>query len=132
LIWAIGISIAVGKLTAGGQIPVIARVFPPTRDVVIVGLVAWFLIRLNRAVVDSLQRRARAENRHFDMTSAEAVSKTLTACVAVIAALAVMQTLGLSPASLLAFGGVTGVALGFAAQGLVANLLGGITIFASK
>src|SRR3546814_14641638 len=43
-----------------------------------------------------------------------------------------MQTLGFSITSLLAFGGVAGIALGFAAQGLVANLLGGATIYASR
>src|SRR3546814_18254103 len=43
-----------------------------------------------------------------------------------------MQTLGFYITSLLAFGGVASIALGFAAQGLVANLLGGATIYASR
>src|SRR5699024_5977189 len=41
LVWVVGISVAVGKLTVDGQIPVIADMFPPARNIVVVGLVAW-------------------------------------------------------------------------------------------
>lgn len=132
LVWVVGISIAEHKLAAGDSIPLVAEVFPPVRDIVIVGLVAWFLLRLNRGIIDSLYRSAKAEKRNFDLTAADAVGKFLTAIVALIAVLTIMQTLGFSLASLLTFGGVAGIALGFAAQGLVANLLGGITVYASR
>src|SRR3546814_8266429 len=39
---------------------------------------------------------------------------------------------GFSVAGLLALGGAGGIAIGFAAQSLVANLLGGLTIYASR
>src|SRR3546814_8604034 len=68
-----------------------------------------------------------------DVCSSElAIGKSGNAAIVVIAALVMMQTLGFSITSLLAFGGVAGIALGFAAQGLVANLLGGATIYASR
>src|SRR3546814_6385261 len=50
----------------------------------------------------------------------------------VTAALVILQTLGFSVAGLLALGGAGGIAIGFAAQSLVANLLGGLTIYASR
>jgi MscS family membrane protein len=71
-------------------------------------------------------------SKDFDETAADAIGKSSTAAIIIVAALVAMQTLGFSIASLLAFGGVAGIALGFAAQGLVANLLGGITIYASR
>jgi MscS family membrane protein len=43
-----------------------------------------------------------------------------------------MQTLGFSISGILAFGGIGGIAIGFAAQGLVANLFGGLTVYASR
>lgn len=132
LVWVIGLSIAASVLTTGGQMPLLAEVFPPVRDVAAIGIVAWFLIRLARQVIDNLRSRAKAEDSEFDETAADAIGKSATAAIVVITALVMMQTLGFSIASLLAFGGVAGIALGFAAQGLVANLLGGATIYASR
>lgn len=43
-----------------------------------------------------------------------------------------MQGLGFSISAVLAFGGVAGIAIGFAAQGIVANLFGGLTVYASR
>lgn len=132
VVWVIGASIAAKVLTTGGRMPLITQTFPPIRDVVLVGIAAWFLIRLARQASDNLHSRARAEGKEFDETAADAISKSITATVVIVAALMMMQTLGYSIASLLAFGGVAGIALGFAAQGLVANLLGGATIYASR
>lgn len=132
VVWIIGLSIAASALTTGGRMPLFAKVFPPVRDVVAIGIAAWFLIRLARQVVENLHGRAKAEGSDFDETAADAIGKSVTAVIVIIAALVMMQALGFSIASLLAFGGVAGIALGFAAQGLVANLLGGATIYASR
>jgi len=132
VVWIIGPSIAGSALTTGGHLPLLIKVFSPVRDVAAIGIAAWFLMRLARQVRENLHGRARAEGSEFDETAADAIGKSVTAVIVVIAALVMMQTLGFSIASLLAFGGVAGIALGFAAQGLVANLLGGATIYASR
>lgn len=132
VVWVIGFSIAASVLTLDGRMPLLAKVFPPIRDVAVIGIGTWFLIRLTRQVSDNLHSRAKAEGRDFDETAADAIGKSVTAVIIVVAALVMMQTLGFSITSLLAFGGVAGIALGFAAQGLVANLLGGATIYASR
>jgi len=132
MVWVIAFSIAANALTIDGRMPLLASLFPPIRDVAAIGIAAWFLIRLARQVSDNLYSRAKAEGRDFDETAADAIGKSVTAAIVVVAALVMMQTLGFSITSLLAFGGVAGIALGFAAQGLVANLLGGATIYASR
>jgi MscS family membrane protein len=132
VVWIIGFSVAESALTIDGRMPLLAKTFPPVRDVAAIGCVAWFLIRLARGAADNLRGRAQAEDRDFDETSADAIGKAVTATIVIVAALVMMQTLGFSITSLLAFGGVAGVAFGFAAQGLVANLLGGATIYASR
>lgn len=131
-IWIIGLSIAAAALTTDGRLPLLTKLFPPMRDVVAIGVAAWFLIRLAQQVSENLHNRAKVEGSDFDETAADAIGKSITAAIIVVAALVTMQTLGFSIASLLAFGGVAGIALGFAAQGLVANLLGGATIYASR
>lgn len=132
MVWVTGLSIVEDRLTAEGHWPVFAEVFPPLRDIVVVCIAAWFLLRLTHGVTDYLVRSAKTQYKEFDETAADAVGKVITAAIAIIATLVIMQTLGFSLASLLAFGGVAGIALGFAAQGLVSNLLGGITIYASR
>lgn len=132
LAWVIGFSIAEGVLTSEGHLLFLARVFPHVRDVIVVAMVAWFLIRLTRRATGNLHGRARARGVDFDETAADAIGKAAIASTIIIAVLMMMQVLGFSIASLLAFGGVAGIALGFAAQGLAANLLGGITIYASR
>ena len=132
VVWVIGLSIAASALTIDGRMPLLAKMFPPIRDVAAIGIAAWFLIRLARQVADNLHSRAKMEGRYFDETAADAIGKSVTAAIVVVTALMMMQTLGFSITSLLAFGGVAGIALGFAAQGLVANLLGGATIYASR
>jgi MscS family membrane protein len=132
VVWIIGLSVAEGALTAGGRMPFLAEIFSPTRDVVAIAIVAWFLVRLTRRAVKNLYVRAKMLSKDFDETAADAIGKSATAAIVIVAALVAMQALGFSIASLLAFGGVAGIALGFAAQGLVANLLGGITIYASR
>lgn len=132
VVWIIGLSIAVDALSVGGHMPILAKVFPPARDVAAIVTAAWFLVRVTRRSVRNLHWRALAQGKHFDETAADAIGKLVCALIIVIAALIVMQVLGFSIASLLTFGGVLGIALGFAAQGLAANLLGGITIYASR
>lgn len=133
IVWLIGLTAAVDVfILRGGRFPLLVKVFPPTRDVAAIAAVTWFLIRMIDRVMGNYQAQARARNKELDETSTDAIGKVATAVVVIVAALMAMQTLGFPIASLLTFGGIAGIALGFAAQGLVANLLGGISIYASR
>lgn len=132
LVWVIGVSIISQMMVVDDAIPVLANWFGPVREVVIIAIVVWFVLRLQRRAMANLRWRARGQDRHFDETAADAISKLVTATIILVALLVTMQTFGFSVASLLTFGGVAGIALGFAAQGLVSNLLGGVTIYASR
>jgi MscS family membrane protein len=132
LIWMIGLSIAIDALTKNGHLAVLAKVFPPARDVVVIAIVAWFLMRVVTRAKKNFYARAVRLGHEFDETAGEAISKLVIAVIVIAAIVVMMQSLHYSIASVLAFGGVAGIAVGFAAQGLVANLLGGITVFASR
>ncbi len=132
VVWMIGLSIAIGPLIAGGHMPVLHKTFPLARDVLVIVFVAWFFMRLVRRGEWNLFARAKEQGKEYDPTAADAIGKLVRAVIVIIALLVMVQSLGFSIASLLAFGGVAGIAIGFAAQGLVANLFGGITIFVSR
>lgn len=132
LIWIIGLSVAVTILTQGGKASLLAAVFPPARNIAAIAVAAWFLLRVVGRSQLNLQHRARRQGQELDRTAADAIGKLLRAAIVITAVLVMMQTLGFSIAGILAFGGMGGIAVGFAAQSLVANLLGGLTVYASR
>ncbi len=131
-IWVAGLSAAIRLLTDGGKFSLLSEVFPPARGVAVVAIAAWFLFRAVGELEQNIQHHARLHEREIDQTAADAIGKLLRAAILITAILVAMQTLGFSVSGLIAFGGIGGIAVGFAAQGLVANLLGGITIYASR
>lgn len=54
----------------------------------------------------------------IDPTAADAMSKLAWVTIFIMAMLSILQTLGVSVTSLLAFGGAAGIAVGFAARGV--------------
>jgi MscS family membrane protein len=64
----------------------------------------------------------------MDYTTVNAVSKLSRVVVIITAVLIALQTLGYSISGVLAFGGVGGIAIGFAAKDLLANFFGGFII----
>ncbi|MDM3869944.1 mechanosensitive ion channel family protein [Porticoccus sp. W117] len=64
-----------------------------------------------------------------DETTAKAVGKLLRAAVVISAALILMDQFDVNISGLLAFGGIGGIAVGFAAKDLLANFFGGMMIY---
>ena len=64
----------------------------------------------------------------MDFTTVNAISKLSRMVVVITAVLIALQTLGYSISGVLAFGGVGGIAIGFAAKDLLANFFGGFII----
>ena len=137
LVWVLGITLA-GQILlrrADGSFEpdsLLAEGLGPARDVGVILAVMWLLLRAVNGIQDNLLLRAREHGRELDPTAADAIGKLTKASIVITAILMMMQALGFSIAGLLAFGGMGGIAVGFAAQSLVANLLGGLTIFASR
>jgi MscS family membrane protein len=64
----------------------------------------------------------------MDYTTVNAISKLSRVVVIITAVLIALQSLGYSISGVLAFGGVGGIAVGFAAKDLLANFFGGFII----
>jgi len=104
----------------------------PGRRVGVILLFAWFLIRLIREGVGAITARHEDTGVAYDRTTMDAVAKLLRLTVTVIATLVLLQTLGVSVAGVLAFGGIGGLAIGFAAKDLLANFFGGLMIYLDR
>ncbi|WP_416053948.1 mechanosensitive ion channel family protein [Marinibactrum halimedae] len=104
---------------------------PLIRELGVVLLLSWFLVRLVKQVEFRLVYEARGDQR-VDKTSAMAIGRLLRISVIVSSALIVLQSLGYSVSGVLAFGGIGGIAVGFAAKDLLANFFGGLMIYLDR
>ncbi|HEY9148015.1 MAG TPA: mechanosensitive ion channel family protein [Gammaproteobacteria bacterium] len=131
LIWLLGITFAaeiVGKQTDAA----IFAVVTPVREIGVITLVTWFVFRFIQRMEQTIFIKAEREGRHVDPTTVDAISKLLRLSVIITAVLVGMQTLGFSISGILAFGGVGGIAVGFAAKDLLANFFGGMMIYLDR
>ncbi|WP_347329603.1 mechanosensitive ion channel family protein [Marinimicrobium locisalis] len=129
LIWLIGISWA-SYLTHQGTDIELMGVVKVVRQVGTVLLLVWFLVRFIRLGEKAFLHPRKGDP--GDPTTVGAVSKLLRATVVVTAVLVIMQSLGYSISGVLAFGGVGGIAMGFAAKDMLANFFGGLTIYMDR
>ncbi len=127
LIWISGLSFALRliQLQTGEQL---LDYLTPARNIGFILCITWFLLKLIReAATNTIAARPMIDGAE-DRTTVDGLSKIARIVVGVLAALMVIQTLGFSISGVLAFGGVGGIAVGFAAKDLLANLFGGLMI----
>ena len=133
LVWLLGTIVAMRYyFPHDGSHPAIEKFAPVTQEILFILLLGWFLFRLINRVEENYFKRASVKGTDVDRTAATAVQKLATIIAFLVVTLGIFQALGLSIAGLLAFGGTAGIAVGFAAQNLVSNFFGGLTIFASR
>ena len=131
LIWVVGIAFA-GEIVLRETGTTLFEAVDPLRDVAIIGILAWFLIRLTTNVQNNLIERHQREDIHYDRTTIEAIGRLLRASIVITAVLVALQTLGFSISGVLAFGGIGGIAVGFAAKDLLANFFGGLMVYLDR
>lgn len=149
LVWVLGVTWAaqiIGDETGAAIFAYAERV----RDVGLIWMLAWFAVRfigeVEEQVINSqpggkaaagtaagqrLQDSATAK-RQQDVMTAKAIAKILRVSVLVTGVLLAMQALGFTISGVLAFGGIGGIAVGFAARELLANFFGALMIFMDR
>ncbi|WP_370261774.1 mechanosensitive ion channel family protein [Limnobacter sp.] len=130
LIWLLGLSWA-AELTHAAAPTALFEYLGPLRRAGAIVLVAWFLFSLAKHFEQVLQVR-RGDKEPMDPTTASAIGKLLRASILITATLVILQNLGFSISGVLAFGGVGGIAVGFAAKDLLANFFGGLTVYMDR
>ncbi|QKI90315.1 mechanosensitive ion channel family protein [Thiomicrorhabdus xiamenensis] len=93
--------------------------------------VGWFVIRLVQRLELHLKDVAKEDDR-LDEVTVEALAKIIKLLAFVLTGLFFLSAFGVSMTGLLAFGGVGGIAVGFAAKDLLGNVLGGLMIYLDK
>ncbi|MEZ5315349.1 MAG: mechanosensitive ion channel family protein [Chlamydiales bacterium] len=127
LIWLIGMTFAAQIL----EVEIDAKIFnliEPTWYIGLISLIAWFLIRF----VQRIEENILTISCKVDKTTADAIGKILRISILITATLVTLQTLGVSLSGVLAFGGIGGIAIGFAAKDLLSNFFGGFMLYLDR
>lgn len=106
-------------------------VVDPMRRIGVIVLITWFLIRLIRRGEAALVSPDKVKT-PMDQTTVGAIGKLLRLSIIITTALVVLQSFGYSVSGVMAFGGIGGIAVGFAAKDILANFFGGLMIYLDR
>ncbi len=132
LIWLLGVLFAAEIVQYQNQAAIFA-VIDPVRDVGVVSILILFLLQLIKGTEEVLIKSQKKDSDYdFDKHTIHAMGKLVRISVFITGGLIMLQTLGYSISGILAFGGVGGIAIGFAAKDLLANFFGGLMIYLDR
>ncbi|MBB3046485.1 MscS family membrane protein [Litorivivens lipolytica] len=132
MIWLVGFSYALQLILQTSEAEIFT-LLNSLRSVMAVLILTWFLVGLVREVEQRLlSGEYTRSDQPFDPTTVMALGKLVKTAIIITALLVVMQSLGYSITGVLAFGGVGGIAVGFAAKDLLANFFGGLMVYLDR
>lgn len=131
LAWVVGFSLAAQIIKSELSTELLGAV-PVIRTIGIIACFSWFLVRLIRKMQGAFIRQKIERGETPDRTTIDAIGQMLRVIVIIIAFLVGLQSLGFSISGVLAFGGIGGIAIGFAAKDMLANFFGGLLIHLDK
>lgn len=129
-IWVMGLSLA-GELAEMYAESDNFSLIDPIRQIGVIYALSWFIVRFI-AQAEKIVVSAEKMKQPMDHTTVSAIGKLLRASVIITSVLVVLQTLGYSVSGVLAFGGIGGIAVGFAAKDLLANFFGGLMVYLDR
>lgn len=130
LLWVVGLTLAADVIHNETRAPIFQLV-GPIRQIGVISCLIWFSIRLAVNIENNyIDKHDITEA--ADLTSVQAMGKIIRLALILTGALIILQTLGISISGVLAFGGIGGIAVGFAAKDLLANFFGGLMIYMDR
>lgn len=132
MVWAVGAS-HVLEIIGRSTDAEIFSALDSMRAVGVVLILAWFLVALVRQIeLRLLSDDYTAKDEPIDRTTVMALGKLVRTAVIIVSGLMILQNLGYSISGVLAFGGIGGIAVGFAAKDLLANFFGGLMVYLDR
>ena len=133
LIWILGIVLTLEAFNSDFKIFNISNDFLINlKRAGIILSIALFLNNLSRNFQFAIIKNNKTKNIDVDEATYEAISKIIRLSIIVTSGLIILQTFGFSISGVLAFGGIGGVAVGFAAKDMLANFFGGLMIYLDR
>lgn len=92
----------------------------------------WFLLCWNTEVVRNMMKLSQSNKISLTPSQLDLISKLATVSVIFITLFLLMDVTGRNIQTLIAFGGIGGLALAFASQQVIANFFGGLMIYVTQ
>ncbi len=131
LLWVIGIGFAADIIHHVTETPIFSAI-PEISNIVFIGIIGWALLRFVDHGTYALVEQKRRKNKRPDMTTVDAINNLLKVSIVITMLLIVMQAMGYSISAVLTFGGIGGIAIGFAAKDLLANFFGALMVYLDR
>ncbi|MCE5293336.1 MAG: mechanosensitive ion channel family protein [Chlamydiales bacterium] len=93
---------------------------------------AWFLLRVNSNIRKVLLEKSKKREIALDPGKVSGITKLASVAILLLSAFILMEVTGMSVNSLLALGGIGGLAVAFASQEIIANFFSGIMIHVNQ
>ncbi|MHA7841080.1 MAG: mechanosensitive ion channel family protein [Gammaproteobacteria bacterium] len=130
-IWVLGVGFAADLVHDHGTKSSIFSAIHSLQSLSFIALFAWFLIRFTKEGETILIQEKQGKE-PLDRTTVGALSKLIKASILITSTLVTLQTFGIGISGVLAFGGISGAAVAFAAKDLLANFFGGLIIYLDR
>ena len=109
------------------------RLFALARYIFLAWSLCWLVLSWKNIFIEGLSRRLRASPEPLlDTAALYALSKLVSILIVSVAALIILDLTGVPVSTLLAFGGVGGLAISWAAKDVIANFFGGLMIYVNR
>lgn len=94
--------------------------------------IGWFFLRWNKTLMRAMLEQSRQNKIALTPSKLDLLSKLATLTIIFFTTLLLMEVSGRSIQTLIAFGGIGGVALAFASQQVVSNFFGGLMVYLTQ
>ena len=131
IVWMLGIIFTVQLFNENEHLLDNSFISNLKKSTFVIGI-SLFLYSFSKHLQELIIEKNISKNIDFDDSTIEAISKLARLSILIIATLILLQTFGLSISGVLAFGGIGGLAIGFAAKDLLSNFFGGLIIYLDK
>jgi MscS family membrane protein len=101
-------------------------------SVLAVLMVAWFLLRWKKNLLEVAIEKQKKQEINIDTGRLAAFSKLATTVIIVVTGLLLMEVTGQSIKTLIAFGGISGLAVAIASQEIIGNFFGSFMIYVTR
>lgn len=93
---------------------------------------SWFLIRLERNIFQILINKARKNSQDSNLGKLDLLRKITILTITFFTIFLLLEVTGRSAQTLIAFGGIGGLALAFASQQMISNFFGGLMVYTTQ
>lgn len=125
-VFALLLCLEISLATSKDSLPV--KYIDQLRLIAFVVIFSWALFRAVHLFEQTIQKKIEKKKK-FDLTSFKALTNISKVIIFTLITLMILPTLGIPLSGVIAFGGIGGLAISFAAKDLLANFFGGIMIF---